>query len=89
MTMKLALWLQAKRRNNHRKCKKGAIKALEVSKQHNCNFMLFDIRECREAQPIVQGYYICRIWKNNRISKFHKCAIVYDRLNTPGRGAVY
>jgi len=64
--------------------KTGASKALELSKEHNCNYMLFDIRECREAQPVVQGYYDMQdVEKTTGISKHHKCAIVYDPVKYP------
>lgn len=64
--------------------KTTATKAIEFSKQYDCNFMLFDIRNCREGQPLIQGFYDMQdAGKTTGLSIFHKCAIVYDPVKYP------
>jgi hypothetical protein len=59
--------------------KATAEKALEFSKQHDCKFFLFDIRSCREAQPLIEGYHTMQdMRKTTGLEMHHKCAILYD-----------
>jgi hypothetical protein len=58
-----------------------ASKVLEFSKQHDCDYLLFDIRNCKEAQPLIEGYNTMQnIGKSTGLKPHHKCAIVYNPL---------
>jgi hypothetical protein len=70
--------------------KKSAVKALEFSTEHNCDYLLFDIRECKEAQPIIQGYYDMKdMAKTTGLTNSHKCAVVYDPAKYPEERAQF
>jgi hypothetical protein len=68
----------------------SAMKALEFSIQHSCNYLLFDIRKCKEAQPIIQGYYDMKdMERTTGLTNSHKCAIVYDPAIYPEERAQF
>ena len=70
--------------------KKSAMKALEFSSQYKCNYLLFDIRQCKEAQPIIQGYYDMKdMSKTTGLTADHKCAVVYDPGKYPEERAQF
>jgi len=70
--------------------KTGAMKALEFSTQYNCNYLMFDIRQCKEAQPIIQGYYDMKdMAKTTGLTPSHKCAVVYDPGKYPEERAQF
>lgn len=65
-------------------------KAIEFSKQYDCNFMLFDIRECKVGQSLMQGFYDMQdMRKTTGLSIAHKCAIVYDPVKYPENRAEF
>ena len=65
-------------------------KGLELSTQHNCNNMLFDIRQCAPAQPEAQGFFLMEnAQKNLGLLPKHSVAIVYNPSLYPTERATF
>jgi len=64
--------------------------AIELSKKYNCNYLLFDIRQCFEAQSIIQGFEsMSKIGETTGLTALQKCACVYDPKNYPEERAKF
>jgi hypothetical protein len=54
-------------------------KGLELSKQYNCNLLLFDISKCKIGQSLIEGFNLMRdLNKNTGLTVSHRTAILYD-----------
>ncbi len=54
-------------------------KALELSKEHDCTKILFDISKCGEAQPIAEGFHFMKDgFMLLGYTPTHKCAVFYN-----------
>ncbi len=63
-------------------------KALELSKEYNCNSLLFDIRQCFLGQSIIEGFEaMSKIGETIGLTSNYKCAVVYDPNNFPDERA--
>lgn len=54
-------------------------KGLELSKQYNCNLLLFDISKCQIGQSLMDGFNLMSdLNKNTGLTVSHRTAIFYD-----------
>lgn len=64
---------------NTENIKATATKALELSKQHNNNLLLFDITKCSVGQSATQGFQdMQNMSETTGLTLDYKSAIVYD-----------
>ena len=65
-------------------------KGLELSQQHNCNNMLFDIRQCVPAQSEAQGFFLMEnTAKTLGLLPKHRVAVVYNPSFYPAERAAF
>ena len=64
--------------------------ALAISKEHNCEFLLFDTRKCYLGQSLIEGFEaMSKIGESIGMSPKYKCAIVYNPVNYPEERAKF
>jgi hypothetical protein len=72
------------------KVKETSKKVLELSRNYNCNFLLFDMRLCSEGQSIIRGFEsMSKLGETTGLTSLHKCAFVYDPENYPEERAKF
>jgi hypothetical protein len=64
--------------------------SLVISKEHNCDFLLFDTRKCYLGQSIIEGFEaMSKIGESIGMSPKYKYAIVYNPANYPEERAKF
>lgn len=64
--------------------KAAVLKALELSKEHDCYDLLFDITKCKAGQSLVQAFEaMSNLQQTTGLTHKHKCAVVFDPATYP------
>ena len=70
--------------------KATAMKALELSKKCDCDYLLFDVRKCPVAQSDVEGFFLMKnMEETTGLTLKHRVAIVYDPALYPKERAQF